>query len=480
MESVRTDEEVFEVVEVLDAGFGYLRELRLRLAATPVGLEDWLQPAVDRVPTVAAPADLIDEAIGAALRSVERLIIDQHAQLDPAALERLTVGVEQVRRVAEAAAVAAAERVIETNPFRGDGFFTGKHYLTHRLQLSKRSSFHRCQMARAKHRLPVWFETFEAGDVGIDQTMLMAQVAANPRIPDDVLAGRQPDLLDDAITLPYEEFARRVLRWQSLVDTDSATDRAERVRNNRGATITEPDTGGFELRARFGHLDGAEFTETWAHYCQAEFEADWADAVGRLGEGNVGPGDLARTDHQRGADALVAMARAAAVCPPDSVRHVPDLNVLIDHRTLEAILTGQPVPESRYRDIVCRTSHGHQLDLSEAASMVLWAAVRRVVVDADRGHVVNYGRRQRLFRGAARKAALLQQMCCIWPGCNVPIRRCEADHARSWAHDHGRTDQDNADGLCRKHNGLKEHGYRAHRDHTGNWHIHHPDGHEIH
>ena len=154
--------------------------------------------------------------------------------------------------------------------------------------------------------------------------------------------------------------------------------------------------------------------------------------------------------------------------------------MLIDHRSLEAILTGQPVPESRYGDIVCRTRPAIELDLSEAAGMVLWAAVRRVVVDADRGHVINYGRRQRLFRGAARKAALLQQMCCIWPGCNVPIRRCEADHARSWAHDHGRTDQDNADGLCRKHNGLKEHGYRAHRDHHGNWHIHHPDGHEIH
>jgi hypothetical protein len=138
------------------------------------------------------------------------------------------------------------------------------------------------------------------------------------------------------------------------------------------------------------------------------------------------------------------------------------------------------VPDSRYRDVVCRTAGGHELDLSEAAGMVLWAEVRRVVVDTDKGHVINYGRKQRLFRGASRKAALLGQMCCIWPGCNVPIRRCEADHARSWAHDHGRTDQDNADGLCKGHNWLKEHRYRVHRDNHGHWHIHHPDGHEIH
>ncbi len=476
MDSART---IDVVLDDLDEGFEYLRTLRLRLAATPAGLEDWLQPAADNIPNDATPSDLIDDAIDTALRSIERLIIDQHAQLDAAALERLTLGVERVRRTAAAAGVAVAERVIATNPFRGDGFFTGKSWLTHRLQLSKRESFHRCQMARAKDRLPLWFEAFEAGQVGVEQTSLMAQIAANPRIPADALTAREADLLDDAMALPYEEFKRRALRWQALVDTDGAAEEAERARNNRGATLTEPDTGGFELRARFDDLGGAEFCEVWAHYCQAEFEADWAEAVDRLGEANVTIADLRRTDHQRGADALVAMARAAAACPPDGVRAVPELNVLIDHRSLEAVLAGRPVPESRYRDIVCRTGGGHEIDLSDAAGLVLWAEVRRVVTDADKGHVINYGRKRRLFRGAARKAALLQQMCCIWPGCNVPIRRCEADHARSWAHDHGGTDQDNADGLCRGHNWLKEHDYRVHRDDHGAWHIHHPDGHEI-
>jgi len=457
----------------------FLRTLRLQLAATAAGLEDWLQPTADRVPMEPAPTDLIDEAIRTALRSIEQLMIDQTAQLDRTALERLAVGVEQVRRAAESAAVAVAERVVATNPFRTDGFFTGKAWLTHRLQLSKREAFHRCQMARMQPRLVVWPEAFAAGEVGIEQTSLMAQIAANPRVPTDVLLGREAALLFDAMTLPYEEFKRRALRWQALVDTDGADDAAERLRNQRSATMTEPDTGGWELRARFDDLGGAEFCEVWAHYCAAEFEADWADAVERLGEGNVTVTDLRRTDRQRGADALVAMARAAAACPPQGMRPVPELNILIDHRSLDALLRGEPVPEPRFRDVVCRTASGHELDLSETASAVLWAEVRRVVTDADKGHVINYGRKQRLFRGASRKAALLRQMCCIWPGCNVPVRRCEVDHARSWHHDHGGTDQDNADGLCRSHNWLKEHGYRVHRDDHGQWHIHHPDGHEI-
>ena len=343
------------------------------------------------------------------------------------------LGLNRVRRAAEAANVAVAERVVATNPFRGDGFLTGKNWLAHRLQLSKREAFHRCQMARMHPRLVVWSEAFVDGLVGVEQTSLMAQIAANPRVPTDVLLGREAELLFDAMSLPYEEFKRRALRWQALVDTDGAADAAERLRNQRSATMTEPDTGGWELRARFDDLSGAEFCEVWAHYCQAEFEADWAEAVERLGEGNVTAADLQRTDRQRGADALVAMARAAAACPPAGMRPVPELNILIDHLSLEALLRGDQVPEPRFREVVCRTASGHELDLSETASTVLWAEVRRVVTDADKGHVINYGRKQRLFRGASRKAALLRQMCCIWPGCNVPIRRCEADHARSWA-----------------------------------------------
>ena len=119
------------------------------------GLDDWLHPSADGVPIEAAPSDLIDEAIDTALRSIQRLVIDQRAQLDAVGLERLAVGLNRVRRAAEAANVAVAERVVATNPFRGDGFLTGKNWLAHRLQLSKREAFHRCQMARMHPRLRV-------------------------------------------------------------------------------------------------------------------------------------------------------------------------------------------------------------------------------------------------------------------------------------------------------------------------------------
>ena len=466
-----------ELLGDLDDRDEVLRLLREQLSATPAGLEDWLHPAVDDIPADSVPGGLIDDSVDTALRAIETLVIDQHAQLDGAGLQRLAIGVEKVRRSAEAAAVAVAERVDATNPFRTDGFFTGKNWLRHRLQLSKVDAFRRVQMARMQPRFPEWTEAAVAGEVGISQTMLMAQIAANPRLPGDQLRQRAPELLDDAINLQYEEFKAKALRWESLADPQGAADKVTRTNERRHALMNGRDQGGWALTARFDEIGGAEFNNVFAHYTQAEFEADWAEAVRLLGEGNVTPNDLRRTDLQRRADALVAMARAAAACPPGAMRPVPVLNVEIDYLTFEILMKGEQVPESRFRDVVCRTPDGRELDLSEAAGLVFWAEIRRVLLDGA-GLVINYGRRRRCFTGAAREAALLSAKGCIWPGCPVPPGRCEVDHARSWQNGGG-TDQDNGDPLCRGHNLLKEHGYRVRRDGHGAWHIYHPDGREI-
>jgi hypothetical protein len=108
---------------------------------------------------------------------------------------------------------------------------------------------------------------------------------------------------------------------------------------------------------------------------------------------------------------------------------------------------------------------------------MIWGQVRRVVVDSA-GVVINMGRRQRLFRGNARQAILLQSTRCVVAGCATPIRRCEADHLTEWGR-HGHTDGPNGAPVCGRHNRLKNSGYRVHRDQHGYWHTYRPDGTEI-
>jgi hypothetical protein len=76
--------------------------------------------------------------------------------------------------------------------------------------------------------------------------------------------------------------------------------------------------------------------------------------------------------------------------------------------------------------------------------------VRRAVVDAA-GVIVDLGRRQRLFTGAAREAAKLLIVRCEHPGCVLPADFCDVDHATEWAHG-GRTDQTNSRIRCGGHN----------------------------
>ena len=103
---------------------------------------------------------------------------------------------------------------------------------------------------------------------------------------------------------------------------------------------------------------------------------------------------------------------------------------------------------------------------------MIWGQVRRVVVDSA-GVVINMGRRQRLFRGNARQAVLLQSSRCVVAGCATPIRRCEADHLTEWGR-HGHTDGPNGAPVCGRHNRLKNTGYRVHRDDEGFWHTYRP------
>ncbi len=98
----------------------------------------------------------------------------------------------------------------------------------------------------------------------------------------------------------------------------------------------------------------------------------------------------ARTSAQQHADALVAMANAAAVADPGARRANPTVNVLIDQASFEAGLTGDRIHPAAYRDVVVRTQGGHRLHPDEAINAALVGHIRRVVYDTQ-GVVVDFG-----------------------------------------------------------------------------------------
>jgi hypothetical protein len=86
------------------------------------------------------------------------------------------------------------------------------------------------------------------------------------------------------------------------------------------------------------------------------------------------------------------------------------------------------------------------------------AVVRRLACDAGvlpailggQGQVLDLGRQRRLISGPLRRALVLRDRGCAFPGCDRPPRWADAHHIRHWA-DGGPTALENAVLLCRHH-----------------------------
>jgi Domain of unknown function (DUF222) len=125
----------------------------------------------------------------------------------------------------------------------------------------------------------------------------------------------------------------------------------------------------------------------------------------------------------------------------------------------------------------CETITGNLMQADEILYRMLIGHVRRVVYDSY-GTVIDLGRKRRLFTGAAREAIMLNATRCFWPGCDIPVTRCEADHVQPWT-DNGETSPANGTPACSHHNRIKNHGYKVRRGNDGQWHTYRPDGTEL-
>jgi hypothetical protein len=219
--------------------------------------------------------------------------------------------------------------------------------------------------------------------------------------------------------------------------------------------------------------------EIFQRFVQAEFRADWEENRRVHGDAATAA-TLVRTEAQRRFDALAQVFMRAAAAPVDAAVAEPLVNLVIDLHTYEQVISGgattSPSLDPRQRQ--CRSLSGIPVPASDVVAASLWGQVRRVVVDTA-GVVVDMGRKQRLFTGAARSAALLQASRCVVAGCAVSAHRCQVDHLHEWARG-GRTDQHNAAVICGRHNRLKSQtAIIVRRDEEGYWHSYRPDGSEI-
>ncbi|GAA4750949.1 HNH endonuclease signature motif containing protein [Gordonia alkaliphila] len=90
---------------------------------------------------------------------------------------------------------------------------------------------------------------------------------------------------------------------------------------------------------------------------------------------------------------------------------------------------------------------------ARTAELIMCEASVAIALLDDNGAPLNVGREKRLFTPAIRKALVLRDRGCAFPGCGLPPSWCDGHHVEHWEHG-GQTCLDNGVLLCRRHHML--------------------------
>ncbi|MFF0152174.1 DUF222 domain-containing protein [Micromonospora sp. NPDC005203] len=99
---------------------------------------------------------------------------------------------------------------------------------------------------------------------------------------------------------------------------------------------------------------------------------------------------------------------------------------------------------------------GQRISAETVRGLACDAAILPAVLNGT-GQVLDVGRQRRLLTGPLRRALVLRDRGCAFPGCDRPPRWCDGHHIRHWA-DGGPTSLDNAVLLCGHHHRHLHHG----------------------
>jgi hypothetical protein len=424
------------------------------------------QFAVDAEHSTPGPGAVVDELRHAATV----LAKTDWDELPGAVAESLATELGEIRNIVDAADAGLLAAYDRSSGWRSAGSRSAANRLAYRLRLPIADLKRRIGRGAALRSMPATAQALAEGTITSHHVDRLSR--ANRSKVSEAFAESEAHLVEQARRRPWKEWDGLVSRWEAAVDPTKGEADADEQALQRGLTTETGLDGMGRLEGRLAPLETAELNAELDRIEQQLFDRDWKDARARFGAGATKE-HLARTPHQRRADALVEMSRRSAACgltgPAPSARfvvnvHTDQVTLLetlarltgVDPADLPDDLAGGPVTAAGRR--FCETADGSPIAPTDMLLAAVCGRVRRVLYDAD-GEIADHGRSRRLFTGALRDAVIARSRSCIAPGCDLPAARCEIDHRRGWD-DGGTTSIDNGDPLC---------------DHDNRWKARHPD-----
>ena len=352
--------------------------------------------------------------------------------------------------------------------------------------------------------VPVVAAALAAGTVNVEQAAVIAATIAD--LPSE--CGADAKARAAAVLTGYaveqRERPETLRRHKDFIMQSVAPEQAEQLLgkqlaraersayDRRGLTMTLTGSGGYRMGALMDAETAAIFLAAldpisgpgslrgWVHphaanaacdreHCTAHPTRPAADDMGPLGLGRDGVHRIATGLRGAHTSADAADAGDAGGAGVDEVlrdtrtaaaRRLDALTFVCEQMLAEGQLPDnggekpQVVVTMRWHDLRDQVGHG----LLDTGDLLTPETVRRLACDAKiipavlggHGQVLDVGRARRLIDGPLRRALVLRDKGCAWPGCDRPPRWTDGHHLQHWI-DGGPTSLNNAVLLCGHH-----------------------------
>ncbi len=321
--------------------------------------------------------------------------------------------VERLRRLAE---------IDRRRLYARDGHLSAASWLASTQKVAWHSARESARTARALEDMPRTRQGLEAGDLSLAAARVL--VAARETDPDSFRRS-EAQLVEAARIHSIRDLHRVAAYWREAVERELPLEGGDGLRARRRLHASVSFLGMVRLD---GDLD-PETGETVLTALGAV--VDW---------GSRSQHDDDRTPAQTRADALGEICRQwlDRADRPTVAGERPHVTVTVDAEVLQGTATGAgeldhvgPVPAETTRRLACD------------------AHVMRIVM-AGRSRPLDVGRRTAVVPPSIRRAVIVRDRRCRFPGCDRPHTWCDAHHIVNWT-DGGPTALPNLLLLCRRH-----------------------------